>query len=881
MNLKWLNIKSKIFLLNLVVILLWFILGFITFDLVQKIKDQQELERNLSTLNHLVADENVMVQELLGKASDYGPSFSSGEMNLNRRFQLTSTALLNQLNLISMHPDLGDQAWLKKKTDFLIENTYALRELYQDLYSLLEERGSENDGLIGNIILVLNRSVQDVDIKQQLTGRFNDYLLSGNAAYLKYMEQIVDQNEQTFGPARLIQEQPEVGPSNVPSFLLDMLERLDRIDMQMGRTSKEGLRGDLETQRSILETEVVSLNNLIHIESDNLLDRRKRGIIFILAVGILGVLAIAVVLSVTCKNMLSKLSGYINRLSRGAFPEEIAFRNEDELQEISAQLHRFVGNLKWKTAFADSITEGKHDIEYEPISEEDKLGHSLLALSEKLQQAQREDEKHQQENERRRWMNEGLASFGEITRLYSNDLKGLSDQMIQKLVKYLNCSFGGLFLYDDSDPEDPVLNMTTGFAYDRKKHIARTVALGEGLIGTCAMEKERILLTDIPEDYPDIISGMGSAKPASILILPVQTKDELLGVIELSSLNMMQTHEIEFAEKIAGMLAGSITIVKINDKTAELLIQTQQQSREMQEQEGKLKEQMEKLRETEQQAKMREKEIGHWVEAINDALLVAEFRIDGVLLEMNDKYMLLLETQKDLLLGKKHHEIFGLNRHSEEYRTFWDDLSKGRPIYKEEKIHLFHGGEVWLDQAYIPLPGKDGQISRVLNIARDISLLKETQDRLEQREREVNKRSAEIESLEEAVNASLLKCEFNDLGVFSHVNENFIRITGYSEKELLGKNNRLFLKEDEKEQFNRIWDQVMRDKPYTGVMKRTRPTGEEVWLMSTFTPVKDQEGKIYKVIYLGQDITEKRLKYKLLEEANREIERLRDLINKR
>ncbi len=881
MNLNWLNIKSKVFLLNLLIVLFWIIFGFFVFDLVQKIKEQHELERNLTSLNHLIADKNVLVQELLAKASDYGPSFSSAEENHKRQFRLTSTALLNQLNLIALHPDFNGQSWLQKKIDFLIENTYTIREQYQELFSLVEERGNESEGLISTFKRLLNRSPGNTEIRQQLFNRFNDYLLSGNPAYLEYIKQNIAQNEQAFGPANLLEEELEMDPPDVPAFLLDLIDRLNRIDMQMGRTSKEGLRGDLDTYLSILQTEAVSLNNLIRIESDTLLVKRNRRIKIILAMGLLTVMATSIVMSRTFSNILLKLSRYISRLARGAFPEQITFRDDDELKEISEKLHRFVGNLKWKTAFADSIAEGKHDIQYEPISEEDKLGQSLLALSEKLQQAQKEDRKHQEESEQRRWMNEGLAHFGEITRFYSNDLKGLSDEMIRNLVKYLNCSFGGLFLYDDSNPEEPVLDMMTSFAYNRKKHLTRTVALGEGLIGTCAMEKERILLTDIPEDYPDIISGMGAARPASILILPVQTKDQMLGVIELASLEMMQAHQIEFAEKIAEMLAGSISIVKINNKTAALLIQTQQQSGEMQEQESKLKEQMEKLKETEHQAKLREREIEHLVDAINDAMLVAEFRIDGTLARMNDKYLLLLETQRDLLLGRKHYEIFGLNRHSEEYRSFWDDLAHGRAVYKEEKIKLMEGGAVWLDQAYIPLPGKDGEISRVLNIARDITLLKSTQDRLEQREREVNRRSTEIGSLEDAVNASLLKCEFNELGVFNHVNENFIQTTGYSGKELLGKNIRLFLKEDEKEQFNRIWEQVMRSKPYTGVIKRTKPTGEEVWLMSTFTPVKDHEGNIYKVIYLGQDITEKRLKYKLLEEANREIERLREMINKR
>ena len=72
-----------------------------------------------------------------------------------------------------------------------------------------------------------------------------------------------------------------------------------------------------------------------------------------------------------------------------------------------------------------------------------------------------------------------------------------------------------------------------------------------------------------------------------------------------------------------------------------------------------------------------------------------------------------------------------------------------------------------------------------------------------------------------------------------------------------------------------IWEDVLKYKSNSGGIRRTKPTGEEVWLMSTFTPVKDENGNVFKVFFLGQDITERKLKYQLLEEANKEIDRLR------
>jgi methyl-accepting chemotaxis protein len=118
---------------------------------------------------------------------------------------------------------------------------------------------------------------------------------------------------------------------------------------------------------------------------------------------------------------------------------------------------------------------------------------------------------------------------------------------------------------------------------------------------------------------------------------------------------------------------------------------------------------------------------------------------------------------------------------------------------------------------------------------------------------------------------------YSPSGQILEINENFEKITGYTRKEMTGKNNRIFLQRLEKEQFEKIWADIIKDKPYSGTIRRTKPAGEEVWIMSTFTPVKDENGLIFKVYFLGQDITEKKLKYQLLEEANREIERLKNL----
>lgn len=191
-------------------------------------------------------------------------------------------------------------------------------------------------------------------------------------------------------------------------------------------------------------------------------------------------------------------------------------------------------------------------------------------------------------------------------------------------------------------------------------------------------------------------------------------------------------------------------------------------------------------------------------------------------------------------------------------------------------MKMFSGKEVWFQQTFTPIRNQEGKVYKILNIALNISHTKQQQSNLEKQSAEIIRQNLEMESLNEAVNSSIIKCDLDGEGIILDANKNFEIATGLHRKEILGRNYRLFLKDMEKEQFEKIFHEALKGKTYEGATRRTKPTGEEVWLMSTFSPVRDESGTIYKIYFLALDITEKKLKYQLLEEANREIERLRN-----
>lgn len=293
---------------------------------------------------------------------------------------------------------------------------------------------------------------------------------------------------------------------------------------------------------------------------------------------------------------LINLNATVGQLALGQL-QSIEVKAELEIEEMADSINYLVKSLNDKSNFAEQIGLGHWQAAYLPSSEYDVLGKSLVTMRNNLF-ANAEAEKQ------RNWTNEHLNKVGDIMKLNQN-LGTMCDEVLKAIVKSTQSLQGGIYIYNDSK-ETPALALQACYAYERKKYINSTLGLGEGIVGQVFLEKQTVYLSEIPETLT-IGSGMGSASPKYMLVVPLMVNNEANGVLLLASFIEMPTNVITFVEKSAENLALSVYNVKVASTTLTLLQESQRQTEQMKSQEEELRQNMEELSATQEEITRKEK----------------------------------------------------------------------------------------------------------------------------------------------------------------------------------------------------------------------------------------------------------------------------------
>ena len=244
-------------------------------------------------------------------------------------------------------------------------------------------------------------------------------------------------------------------------------------------------------------------------------------------------------------------------------------------------------------------------------------------MRESIKESREQSAKQKREESIRSWMNSSIAEFGKILREHGSDIQGLTDSVLQQLVVHLGAVEGGFYTVR-AEGEERCLELRAAVAYGRKKYLESRVAFGEGLVGTCALEREMTYLTEIPENYCTITSGIGEAAPRALLLVPLKSGEELYGVIEMATLTSFAAHEIQFVQQLSESIASTLMSAQTSERTAALLRESQAQRQQMHEQEEAMRQNLEEVRATQEALEQRREQMEHLERALNKSFLYGE-----------------------------------------------------------------------------------------------------------------------------------------------------------------------------------------------------------------------------------------------------------------
>lgn len=231
--------------------------------------------------------------------------------------------------------------------------------------------------------------------------------------------------------------------------------------------------------------------------------------------------------------------------------------------------------------------------------------------------------------------------------------------------------------------------------------------------------------------------------------------------------------------------------------------------------------------------------------AISKSQAVIEFNMDGTISTANENFLKTLGYTLNEIKGK-HHSIFvdSTYAQSASYRDFWAKLNRGEYFSDEFKRIGKGGREIWIQASYNPILDLNGNCSKVVKFATEI-----TDQKL---------KNIDYQGQLQAIGRSNAVIEFKVDGTVITANENFLKATGYSADEIRGKHHRIFVSPEHARsiEYRTFWDALNRGEFLVGTYTRINKAGQEIYLQASYNPIVDNEGRVIKVVKYALDMTE-------------------------
>lgn len=264
-----------------------------------------------------------------------------------------------------------------------------------------------------------------------------------------------------------------------------------------------------------------------------------------------------------------KLIDIVNIIRDGDLSAKIDINSQDEIGQLASSLQNIQKDLQQKVNHTKKVKKGDFTATLVPASDKDELSLALIDMTNSI--LDKDSITKEQV-----WLKTGQNDLSEKIR-GDLEIPDLSNNIINYIAEYMNAQIGAIYYKDEAGE----LSLTGSYAFSRRKNISSKYKIGEGLVGQCALEKKSIIISNVPDDYIKINSGIGESTPLTILVAPLLIENQVTGVIELGSFFEFTDLQLRFLNQISEMLAIAFQTAISRIKMRQLLETTQNQTEEM------------------------------------------------------------------------------------------------------------------------------------------------------------------------------------------------------------------------------------------------------------------------------------------------------------
>ncbi len=429
-----------------------------------------------------------------------------------------------------------------------------------------------------------------------------------------------------------------------------------------------------------------------------------------------------------------------------------------EFKNIQNILTKLIDKTKAQIKFTNELIAGNYDIEPLPkTSDKDLLTEALNKLAQHLRQTQQEQERLRRQQQIETWKSLGLAKINEILRQYINDLENLAYETIKELTDYLDAQVGAFFYYVQNPDGEDYLELIGYYGYNRKIYEKKKLPLGDGLSGSVALEKKPII-TKVPDDYVELATGLGKAKPNFIAVYPLIANDIIYGTIEIAKIDPFEQQHIEFLNDISVVIASSLASAKISTETQKLLEQSRNATLQMQQKQKELEKTIEQLEKLRQESENQRNKLQAIVNALNKIVYYIEFSLDTKVITINKLLLNTLGISYAEATAKNYFDLFQIPIDElDKHKNYWETVKSGKTVQYELKAQLPEK-TIWIKAVLVPIYMQN-QIDRILFIGIDITSLKEQQQTIEKTIMQLKEKEEETKLLKDEIEMNYSEIE--------------------------------------------------------------------------------------------------------------------------